>query len=66
MPTGINCTQLLPVLAVWFGGGYVAGTKERAGDPTALWKAGAGPFVFVAANYRCADALAGKTRRKSC
>lgn len=52
MPVGASTKKPLPVLANWYGGGYVAGKKEFAGSPVALWKAGAPPFVYVAPNYR--------------
>ncbi|TGZ78748.1 alpha/beta-hydrolase [Ascodesmis nigricans] len=52
MPATASPEKPLPVLTKWFGGGYVYGAKEKAGNPVALWKNGHDPFVFVAPNYR--------------
>ncbi|KAI5846928.1 Alpha/Beta hydrolase protein [Tricharina praecox] len=42
----------IPVLAWWFDGGYVVGSKEAPGAPWGLYEAAKEPFIFVTANYR--------------
>ncbi|KAI5782603.1 Alpha/Beta hydrolase protein [Geopyxis carbonaria] len=42
----------MPVLANWYGGGYLVGAKETAGSPETLYATTGEPFVYIAPNYR--------------
>ncbi|CCX32815.1 Similar to Carboxylesterase 4A; acc. no. Q8R0W5 [Pyronema omphalodes CBS 100304] len=48
--------EKLPVLAWWYGGGYMVGSKDQTPIPPGWTNTsiGAKPYIFVAANYRLA------------